>query len=120
MATIGGMATFKIDGRSYSTKGEFEIKIKNVSYEAVPAADGTIHNKQTVVADVISGKLLATPDLNPAMIPLLNGSTIKVETKKGGTNSIALLKNAFFTGDASFTTLDGEFNIEFTGQGSWI
>lgn len=120
MAQIGGMATFKIDGRSYSTDGEWEIKIQNTKREAVASSDGSIHYVEKVQPDVISGKLLLTPDLTPSRIVNITDSVIQVSTLKGGTESVAILKDAFFSGDASITPIDGKFAVEFTGKGKYM
>jgi hypothetical protein len=117
---IGGMAHFKIDGRSYSTTGEWDIKIQNTKREAVASADGSIHYIEKVQPDVISGKLLLTADLTPANITAITNSTIQVQTLKGGTQSVAVLKNSFFSGDVSVTPIDGTMSVEFTGIGTWM
>lgn len=119
MARIAGMATITLNGRAYSTNGEFDIKIQNVQREAIPSADGQIHFAENVIPDTISGTLLLTPDLRVSDITSLTGATIQVQLRKEGPQSIAILKNAFFTGDASVSSKEGTLAVEFTGQGRW-
>lgn len=120
MSQVGGMVRFSIDGRSYSTTGEFEVKIQNNKREAVAASDGSIHYIEKVQPDVISGDLLLTADLTPSTIVNITNSTIQVVTQKGGKEGVAILKQAFFSGDASITPMDGKFKVEFTGVGKYM
>jgi hypothetical protein len=120
MAKIAGQATFTVNGRAYSTDGEFDIKIQNVTREAIPASDGQIHYSEMVTPDTISGSLLLTPDLRFSDITSFENGTIQVQLKKQGSQSVAILKNAFFSGDSSVTSTDGKLKVEFTGQGRWM
>lgn len=117
MALIGGTAFFRANGASFSTDGEFDIQIKNVKREAVPASDGTIHFTESVVADTISGNLIMVPGINPDAITNLVSATVLVSLKNGNQ---ALLNDAFFSGDASATTREGKLQVEFSGAGQWL
>lgn len=117
MARVGGTAFFRVNGASFSTTGEFDIQIKNVKREAVPASDGTIHYTESVVGDTISGDLLMIPGMNPDAITNMVSATILVSLKNG---TQAMLDDAFFSGDASATTGEGKIQIEFTGVGQWL
>jgi hypothetical protein len=119
MARIAGMATFTLNGRAFSTSGEFDIKIQGVAREAIPSSDGQIHYSEMLIPDTISGDLLLTPDLRFSDITSFTNGTIQVQLKKDGSQSVAILKNAFFTGDSSVTTTDGKMKVEFSGQGRW-
>ena len=120
MAQIGGLAHFKLDGRSYSTTGEWDIKIQNNKREAVASSDGSIHYIEKVQPDVVSGSLLLTADLTPSTIVNITNSTVQIQTLKSGKESVCILKNAFFSGDASITPIDGKMAVEFTGVGKYM
>lgn len=117
MARVGGTAFFRINGASFSTDGEFDIQIKGVKREEVPASDGSIHFTESVVGDKISGSLIMIPGMNPDAITNMVSATILVSLKNG---TQAMLDDAFFSGDASSTTREGKMQIEFTGVGQWL
>ena len=116
MAKIGGTAFFKIDGGNFSTNGEFEIMIQDVVREAVPDSNGDVNSIERPVASKISGSINMIPDLDPAAITAMENVTVAVELNNG---KIAVLAEAFFTGESTATVNDGQLAIEFHGKGRW-
>lgn len=119
MAKIAGTAHIKVNGANFSTDIEDGYTINFLKTKATPIAssDGAIHYAENVNADKISGTLLTTADLNPAMITSVRDATVQIHLANG---SVAVLRNAFFTGDAGVSSKDGKFQIEFTGIGMWV
>lgn len=117
MARIAGMATFFINGASYSTDGQFTVKIQDTKRNPIMDSNGTVHYSEEFVPSMISGNILTTPNLNPDVITALTNATVMVQLKNGSTG---MLDEAFFTGDANVTTQDGQMAIEFQGKGRWL
>lgn len=119
MARIAGTCHVKIDGANYSTEMEegVTINILNTKAQAIAASDGSIHYSEVVTPDKISGTLLTTEDLSPQALTNLRNSTVQVHLANG---TSAVLRNAFFSGDANVTSKDGRFAFEFTGVGTFL
>ena len=117
MALLKGMAHIRVDGTNFSTDGAFDIKIQNVKFETMIDADGNIHHSEVKQPSSISGALFLTQDLNPDVLTLATDVTVQIELKNG---KVALLKQAVYVGDASVSTVDGTFAINFEGVGKWV
>jgi hypothetical protein len=113
MALVGGTITLRVNGRSFSTDAESTAKIQNHKNTAVPASDG-IHYTQERQASTISGSLITTPDFNPDVVIGAENVTVMVEYNNG---DVAVLEDAFFSGDATRTSKDGKLAFEFSGEG---
>lgn len=117
MAQIGGTAFLRIDGVAYSSDGKFECKINDVKRDPVPDSTGFVHYTESVVASTISGSILALPGLQPEVINQAENVTVQIELKNG---RIALLANAFHSGELTESTETGLIQFEFTGKGRWL
>lgn len=116
MATIAGNATFRVNGTTYSTDGQFTATIQNLKKEVMVGTDGAIHEKETPMASTISGTIFTTADLDVDTVTAMSGVDVQIELNNG---KVAVLKDASFTGDASIAVADGTMDIEFSGRGLW-
>jgi hypothetical protein len=117
MALIANMATFIVNGASFTTDGDFQLTIKGVKRTPIPASDGSIHYSEEIVPDTITGNMLMVPGFNPAVITALSNATIQLQL---GGKAIGLLESAFFSGDAGVGSKSGAMAVEFSGRGTWL
>jgi Phage tail tube protein len=113
---IGGNAYFVIDGRQYSTSGDFTVKIQDRKATAVVASSGEVFYTEEAVPGTIAGNLFTTPDLDTNTVTAIRDATVTVELKNG---QVAVLSHAVFTGDGSVKSKDGTMEVEFAGNGRW-
>jgi hypothetical protein len=115
---IAGTASFQIDGVIYTTNGEFDCTILNTKKEAVTTDNPKIlFYKETIQPSVIKGKLFLTDELDPTVVTNIANSVIQVQLKSG---KVAILRDAFFSGDGTASAQDGTLDVEFSGIGSWV
>ena len=112
-----GMAHIRVDGVTFSTKGEFSATIKNKEFAEIMDSDGAIHYSENNIASIIAGDLTTTADLDMDKLVNATNVVVQVEFKNGKT---ALLRDAIYTGSAEASAADGTFAVEFKGIGSWV
>lgn len=114
---IGGVAFIKIDGDQHSTNGDFTINFQDRQATAVVGTNGEMFYTEEAVPSTISGTVFATPEINARTLVEARDVTVTVELNNG---QVAVLSEAVFTGDASFSANSGEFDVEFSGKGKWL
>lgn len=115
---IAGTASFQIDGVIFTTNGEFDCTILNTKKEAVTTDNPKIlFYKETIQPSVIKGKLFLTDELDPTVVTNIVNSVIQVQLKSG---KVAILRDAFFSGDGTASAQDGTLDVEFSGIGNWV
>ncbi len=107
---VGGIAYLKIDGRQYETVAGITINAGTPMREAklgTVRAAGYIEKPQ--IASV-EGKIVLTPELSLVDFTQLQGVTVTVEGPNGTT---FVLKNAWYSGEGTYTTEEGEVPFKF-------
>ena len=112
-----GTARISVDGITYSSNGEFDIKIQNEKFETMVDEAGNIHTTSTNVVSSIGGSLYLTAELTPDVITYAKDATIQVELKDG---RVALLSHGVYVGDGAVNPKDGTFEVSFEGVGKWL
>jgi tail tube protein len=99
----------KINGRSYTTQGDdLDIQIQAGKKEEVVDSFGNGYIKSSPSLSMVSGSILTTADLNPQTVVDFTDCTVQVEMNNG---RVALLRNAFFSGDAKISPADGKMSV---------
>lgn len=114
MATqrVGGTVFVKVDGTQYKVKGSWTYNLGQPMREEVVGSDSVHGYTEKPQAPYISGAI--TDDSETDLKSLLNitGATIQMELAN---NKIIVLEQAFFSGEGSGTTEEGEVEVKFVG-----
>ncbi|MGY6214988.1 phage tail tube protein [Methylolobus aquaticus] len=117
MSRIGNMATFSANGASFSTEGDFTLRLKPVKRSPVMSSDGECHHTEELVPGVVTGTVFMVPGFNPDVLTELTNATILVAM---GSETVGVLEGAMFTGDGDTNTKTGVMQVEFSGRGRWL
>jgi hypothetical protein len=107
-----GLIEFKIDGEILDAKGEFSYNLGKPKREAVVGADGVHGYKEVPQVAFIEGVITDRPDLDVAQLATGKDKTI---TLKLGNDKTIVLGGAWFAGDATGTTGEGEIAVRWEG-----
>ena len=80
--------------------------------EAIIGSDGTHGFKETPQVAYISGSITDSQDLNMTELLGICDATVQLELSNG---KIIVLEQAFFSGEGSATTEEGEIEAKFEG-----
>lgn len=109
---LAGIAFLKVDGRQLETSGEFTINMGQPMREAVVGTARVAGYKETPQVPSIEGKILLTPGLKLIDITAIRGATVTVIGPNGTT---FVLRDAWFSGEGTYTTGEGEVAVKFEG-----
>lgn len=111
---VGGQIFIKADGVQFDAKGQFEYNLGALKREAVIGHDGLHGFKALPQEPYISGEITDNADLD-LKNDLLNieDATITLELYNG---KVIVLRNAFFAGDGTVQTEEGNIAVRFVGD----
>jgi len=109
---VGGIIFVRANGVQYRAKGSWSYNLGQPMREEVVGSDSVHGFKETPQAPYISGAITDSSDLN--MTELLNicDATVQLELSNG---KIVVLEQAFFSGEGSASTEEGEIEAKFIG-----
>lgn len=110
---VGGVIFIKADGVQFDAKGQWEYNLGAVKRDAVIGPDGVHGFKGLPQEPYISGEITDNADLDLAN-DLLNieDATITLELYNG---KVVVLQSAFFSGEGTVQTDEGNIAVRFTG-----
>lgn len=114
MATqrVGGIIFVKVNGTQYKAKGSWTYNLGQPMREEIVGSDSVHGYTEKPQAPYISGAI--TDDAETNLTELLNvtDATIQLELSN---EKIIVLEQAFFSGEGSGSTEEGEVEVKFVG-----
>ena len=108
-----GRIYVKVDGRQYDAKGDFTYNLGADKREAIIGADGIHGYKETPQVAFIEGAFTDAPELDLQKLAEGDNLTVTLELVNGKT---IVLSNAWFAGEGSVTTGEGEISVRFESR----
>ena len=115
MATqrVAGLIQLKVNGEILRAKGAFTYNLGKPMRESVIGSDGVHGYKETPQAPFIEG---AITDLQDLKMSTLVGTTNATVNLKLGNNKAIVLNNAFYAGEGTGSTEEGEIGVRWEGS----
>lgn len=110
---IGGIVTFKIDGRQYAVKGNFEVMPSKVKRDGIAGQDYVHGFVELPVIPYIKGDLSTTQDLSLEALAAITDATAQADLANG--HSYVLTK-AWTVGAFPINTATGQVSFECQGE----
>lgn len=109
----GGIISVKTGDQVQDAKGSFSWNLGRPKREGIVGADGMHGYKETPQPGYIEGAFTdrGTLDLN-ALVTMAD-ATVTLETANG---KVIVLRNAYYAGDGTVTSEEGEIAVRFEGE----
>lgn len=111
-----GILRFSIDGVSEQAKGSFTIGFGVDKREAIVGADAVHGVKVTPQVPYIEGAVTLRPGLKVKQLMEAVGKSILVEGRDPTERRSYMLADAYYAGDGTLTTEEGEIPVRFEGS----
>ena len=111
---VAGIAYLKIDGRQYETSGAFTVNSGQPMREGKLGTARVAGYTEKPQIPSIEGKIILTPGLKLVNLTQLTGVTLTVEAPN---DSTFILRDAWFSGEGTYSTEEGEVAFKFEGAG---
>ena len=102
----------KINGELFSAKGAFSYDIGVPQRTAVVGADAVHGFMEKPKASMIEGAITDSSDLRLQSLLEIRDATITLELANG---KVIVLREAFYAGDGTVSTEEGEITVKFEG-----
>ena len=109
---VGGIIFVKVDGQQFKAKGSWTYNLGQPVREEVVGSDQVHGYSEVPQAPKISGVITDDADLNMKNLLNITDATVQLELANG---KIISLEQAFFAGEGSGTTEEGEIEVSFVG-----
>ena len=109
---VGGVIELKVNGATYSAKGNFTYNIGRNMREAVVGADRTHGYKETPQVAFIEGEITDRANLSLDALTTLDNATAMLRLANG---KLIVLRQAWYAGEGTGNTEEG--NIPFRMEG---
>jgi hypothetical protein len=109
---VGGIITVRANGAPIRAKGSFTYNLGRPMREAVVGADGVHGYRETPQVAFIEGTTTDKGDLDLSALVGLTDATVMLELANRKT---VVLAGAWFAGEGSATTEEGEVAVRFEG-----
>jgi hypothetical protein len=109
-----GMISLQLNGVMEDAKGNFTIGYGRPKREAIVGADGIHGFKETAQVAYIEGAITDRPDLDTGVLFSFKDGLVTAALANG---KIVSLRDAWYAGDGTMTTEEGEIPIRFEGPG---
>jgi tail tube protein len=108
----GGIISVQVNGTVLDAKGSFSFNLGRPKREGIVGADGMHGYKETPQPGFIEGAITDRSTLDLKTITDLTDGTVTLETAAG---KIVVLRDAYYAGEGTGTTEEGEFPVRFEG-----
>lgn len=109
---VGGIIFLKVDGQLYRAKGSFTYNIGAPKRDAVVGHDQVHGYKELPQVPFIEGVITDDSEISLEALLLVQDATVTLELANG---KIAVLRDAWYAGEGSVTTEEGEIEARFEG-----
>jgi len=113
MSRRGGIIQFNVDGVLYDAKGDFTYNLGRPKRVAIIGADGVHGYKEEPQPAFVEGAVTDRGNLDLDALVTMTGATVTVEAANG---KLVALRDAWFAGDGTVNTSEGEIAIRFEGS----
>lgn len=110
---VGGMIQVMVQGARYDAKGSFTYNLGTPMRETITGADGIHGYKEMPQVAFIEGVVTDRPGLS--LRDLTEGTDINV-TLQLANGKVITLRDAWFAGEGSASTEEGEINVRWEGK----
>lgn len=107
---VGGLISLKIDGNQFNAKGNFTYNLGRAKREGVIGAEAVHGFKEAPQLAFVEGEITDNDGLDLAT--LLDATDVVV-TLQLGTGKVIVLNHAWFAGDGTGNTEEGNIAIRF-------
>jgi hypothetical protein len=110
MARRAGIIQFQVNGVLYDAKGNYSYNLGRPVREAIVGADGIHDYKETPQVAFVEGEVTDSATLDLDALVRLTGVTVTLQT---GNGKVIALNNAWFAGEGTGNTEEGNIAIRF-------
>ena len=109
---VAGIIALKVDGTPYLAKGNFTYNLGKPKRDAIVGADTTHGYKETPQVAFIEGEITDRSDISLESLVTLKDVTVTLEL---GNGKVIALRNAWYAGEGTFNTEEGNGQVRFEG-----
>lgn len=110
---IGGIIFIKVDGVQYSAKGSWTYNLGKPKREGVVGSDSVHGYKELPQIPFVEGAITDSSEISSESLLGLTGVTVTLELANG---KVIVWRNAWFAGEGSITTEEGEIAARFESK----
>lgn len=110
---VAGIIAVKVNGEQLLAKGNYTYNLGQPKRDAVVGADGTHGYKETPQVSFIEGEITDRSDISLESLVLTKDATITLEL---GNGKIIVLRDAWFAGEGTGNTEEGNVSVRFEGM----
>lgn len=110
---VGGILQLQVNGAIYDAKGNFSYNLGRGKKEAVLGADRVHGYKEMPQVPFIEGAITDNETIDLDELVSMKGVTVSLKLANG--KSI-MLRNAWFAGEGTGSTEEGEFPVRFEAK----
>lgn len=108
-----GRIYFKVDGAQYDAKGSYSYNLGVDKRDALVGSDGIHGYKEMPQVAYVEGVITDGSEVDVAALAKLDGVTVTLELVSGKT---IVLSDAWFAGEGTVTTEEGEVAVRFESR----
>jgi hypothetical protein len=109
---VAGIAYVAVDGKQHESSGEWTVNMGLPKRETKLGTARAAGYKEEPQVPMIEGKIILTRELSLSELVAIRGATVSLVAPNGDT---FVLREAFFAGEGSYSTGEGEVGAKFEG-----
>lgn len=109
----GGLISLQLNGVIHDAKGNFTVGLARTKREGIVGADGMHGYKESPVVQFIEGAVTDRGTLDVDALVNFKDGTVTLESASG---KVYVARNAYYAGDGTLTTEEGEIPVRFEGE----
>lgn len=114
---VGGIIQVQVDGLIYKAKGDFTYNLGNPKRMPVMGSD-TVHGfTEEPQIGFIEGEFTDMLTLKMGALTKIEGATVTI---KLGVGKMFVLNNAYYAGEGTVNTKEGNIGVRFEGRGEEV
>jgi hypothetical protein len=111
---VGGIISLQVDGVILNAKGHFTYNYGVPKRQAVVGSDGRLHGfKEEPQPGFIEGAITDDGSLDTISLASVQNATVTLQLAN---EKVCVLRNAFYTGEGTGNTEEGEIPVRFEGE----
>ena len=114
---LGGIIQVQVDGQIYRAKGDFDYNPGSPKNEGIVGSDAVHGHKSTPQIAFIEGAFTDGTDVNILNLTTIVDATVTIDLANG---KMFVLHGAYYAGDGTVNTGEGEIGVRFEGEGDEV
>lgn len=110
-----GLIQFQVNGEVYDAKGNFTYNLGRPKREMIVGADAVHGPKESPQVAFIEGEITDRGTLDLAQLVSIADATVTLKLANG---KVVVLHGAWFTGEGTGNTEEGNIDVRFEGAGA--